>query len=154
MYPIKHSYASFTAGLLFEKKIGDYTIEELRRHFDIYNVRWIVCWYEESKQLFDRFPDYVVKAGDIDRFTLYEVKRPPSFFLKGRGQVQADYNRLELATRIFTPAYVSFETVLAKEGLIFQYYNKITAAAVVIAAQDFTSLPHVVGKSLAGLSVG
>jgi hypothetical protein len=96
MYPIKHSYASYNAGLLFEKKIGDYSLEALQRQFDIYNVRWIVSWCEESKRVFDRFPDYVVKAGDIDRFTLYEVKRPPSFFLKGRGQVHADYNRLEL----------------------------------------------------------
>ncbi len=39
------------------------------------------------------------------------------------------YARLELATRIFTPSYVSFETVLAKEGLIFQYYEKITVAS-------------------------
>jgi len=96
MYPIKHSYASFTAGLLFEKKIEDYTLEELQRNFDIYNVGWIVCWCEESKKVFDRFPAYLVKAGDIDTFTLYEVKRTPSFFLKGRGTVQSDYNRLEL----------------------------------------------------------
>ncbi len=96
MYPIKHSYASFTAGMLFEKKIGDYTIEELRRYFDLYNVRWVVCWCDESKQVFDRFPEYLVKAGDIDRFTLYEVKRTPSFFLKGSGRIDADYNRLEL----------------------------------------------------------
>jgi len=29
MYPIKHSYTSFTSGVLFEKEIGDYTFEEL-----------------------------------------------------------------------------------------------------------------------------
>jgi uncharacterized UPF0160 family protein len=36
---------------------------------------------------------------------------------------------LELATRIFTPSYVSFETVLVTEGLIFQYYEKIYVAS-------------------------
>ncbi len=40
-----------------------------------------------------------------------------------------DYNKLELATRIFTPSYVSFETVLAKEGLVYQYYDKIFVAS-------------------------
>ncbi len=39
------------------------------------------------------------------------------------------YNRLELATRIFAPAYVSFETILAKEGLIFQYHAEISIAS-------------------------
>jgi len=27
---------------------------------------------------------------------VYEVKREPSFFIKGRGTIHADYNRLEL----------------------------------------------------------
>jgi hypothetical protein len=36
---------------------------------------------------------------------------------------------LELATSILKPAYVSFETVLAAEGLIFQVYEKIFAAS-------------------------
>jgi hypothetical protein len=40
-----------------------------------------------------------------------------------------DYNKWELATRIFTPAYVSFETVLAKDGMIFQFYNPIFIAS-------------------------
>jgi hypothetical protein len=39
------------------------------------------------------------------------------------------YNRNELAVRVFTPAYVSFETVLLKEGVIFQYYETIFVAS-------------------------
>ncbi len=97
MYPIKHSYASFTAGLLFEKRIEEYNLEELQRRFAVYNVRWIVAWCEGSKQVFDRFPEYLVRTGEVDIFTLYEVKRTPSFFIKGRGAVRADYNRLELS---------------------------------------------------------
>jgi hypothetical protein len=97
MYPIKHSYASFTAGLLFERKVEEYTLDELKRRFDIYNVRWIVAWCEESKKVFDRYPEYMVKVGNIDEFSLYEVKSTPSFFIKGRGAVKSDYNRLELS---------------------------------------------------------
>jgi hypothetical protein len=40
-----------------------------------------------------------------------------------------NYDKLELAVRVFTPAYVSFETVLAREGLIFQYQDSITVAS-------------------------
>lgn len=41
----------------------------------------------------------------------------------------ADYDRNELAVRICTPAYVGFETVLAREGVIFQYYDTLFVAS-------------------------
>ena len=53
---------------------------------------------------------------------LYRVRR--GVYAKDK-----NYNKLELATRIFIPSYVSFETVLAQEGLIFQFYTAITAAS-------------------------
>lgn len=40
-----------------------------------------------------------------------------------------NYNRFELATRIHTPSYVSFETVLTREGVNFQYYGNIFVAS-------------------------
>ncbi len=40
-----------------------------------------------------------------------------------------NYDRLELATKIFTPSYVSFETVLAEAGMIFQKYGQIFVAS-------------------------
>jgi predicted transcriptional regulator of viral defense system len=42
-----------------------------------------------------------------------------------------DYDRFELATRIYTPSYVSFETVLTRAGINFQYYGNIFAASYV-----------------------
>jgi hypothetical protein len=96
MYPIKHSYASFTAGLLFEKKLEDYSFEELSSALETYNAKWIVCWLEQSKAFFNQYPDYLIKMADIDKFTIYEVKREPTFFLKGTGTIHADYNKLEL----------------------------------------------------------
>jgi MFS family permease len=97
MYPIKHSYASFTAGLLFEKKTGDYSLDDLQQQFNLYNVKWIVCWSEESKKVFSQFPGYILKLKEIDKFSIYQVNREPSFFLKGKGLVKSDYNRLELS---------------------------------------------------------
>jgi hypothetical protein len=96
MYPIKHGYASFNRGVLFNKNISDYSFSDLQKRFDTYNVKWIVCWFKESKVFLDRFPDYIIKLADIDKFTIYEVKRRASFFIKGNGTVLSDYNRLEL----------------------------------------------------------
>ena len=40
-----------------------------------------------------------------------------------------NYNKLELATKIYTPAYLSFETVLQNEGVIFQPYESLFVAS-------------------------
>ena len=96
LYPIKHSYASFTRGVLFSRKVTKYSSAELRELFDLYNVKWIVCWFKSSKEFFAQFPEYITKIADVDSFAMYAVKREPSFFIKGRGTVRADYNRIEL----------------------------------------------------------
>ena len=61
--------------------------------------------------------NYYVKNGE-----LYHIR-------KGLYAKDKNYDKLELATRIFTPAYVSFETVLARAGMTFQYYNRIFVAS-------------------------
>jgi predicted transcriptional regulator of viral defense system len=40
-----------------------------------------------------------------------------------------DYNPWELASKVFVPSYVSFETILAKEGVIFQLYDTVFVAS-------------------------
>ena len=42
-----------------------------------------------------------------------------------------DYDRFELAGRIYTPSYISFETVLTRNGINFQYYGNIFVASYV-----------------------
>ena len=42
-----------------------------------------------------------------------------------------NYDRFELATRIYTPSYISFETVLTRAGINFQYYGNIFVASYV-----------------------
>ncbi|HDQ03167.1 MAG TPA: hypothetical protein ENN23_01120 [Deltaproteobacteria bacterium] len=61
--------------------------------------------------------NYYVSTGD-----LYRIRR--GIYAKDK-----DYDKVELASRIYTPAYVSFETVLARAGLIFQYYSQIFVAS-------------------------
>lgn len=40
-----------------------------------------------------------------------------------------DYDKYELATKIYTPSYVSFETVLGAAGVTFQLYGQIFVAS-------------------------
>lgn len=40
-----------------------------------------------------------------------------------------NYDPFELAVKIYTPAYISFETVLFKQGFIFQFDRTITIAS-------------------------
>lgn len=40
--------------------------------------------------------------------------------------VKPDYNPEELASKLYTPSYISLEYVLGKSGIIFQYSEKIT----------------------------
>ena len=49
---------------------------------------------------------------------------------KGIYGLNKDYDVLELATKVYTPAYISFETILRKEGVIFQHYDKIFVASL------------------------
>lgn len=47
-----------------------------------------------------------------------------------------NYDRFELATRIYTPSYISFETVLTRAGINFQYYGNIFVASYVTREVD------------------
>lgn len=60
----------------------------------------------------------------------YYVKNGELFRLR-RGVYAKDkkYNKFELGTKIYTPSYISFETVLAQAGVIFQYYGLIFVAS-------------------------
>ncbi len=59
---------------------------------------------------------YYVKKGE-----LYPIRR--GLYAKDK-----NYDRRELATKIFTPAYISFETILFEQGIIFQFYSTIFVA--------------------------
>jgi len=58
----------------------------------------------------------------VGKGELYQVRR--GLYAKDK-----HYDRLELGSKIFTPAYISFETVLAAAGLIQQYYASVSVAS-------------------------
>jgi hypothetical protein len=53
---------------------------------------------------------------------LIRIRR--GFYAKTKG-----YNKKEFVTRLYTPSYIGFETVLAKENIIFQHYDTLFCAS-------------------------
>lgn len=60
---------------------------------------------------------YFVDTGD-----LHNIRR-------GLYSKDLNYNKFELATKIFIPSYISFETVLSLSGIVFQFYSQIFVAS-------------------------
>jgi len=64
--------------------------------------------------------------GSLYAKTAYYVKQKALIRLtRGVFAKNKDYNPKELATSIYTPSYISFETVLREAGVIFQHYDTI-----------------------------
>lgn len=87
-----------------------------------------------SKKTVFSFKDIALLWGDSDnaaRVRLNYYTKNNQLYRLRRGFYAKDknYDKLELAAKIFTPAYVSFETVLARAGITFQYYRQIFVAS-------------------------
>lgn len=76
-----------------------------------------ILWKEKDKDNLKSKIAYYAKKGNLQR-----LRR--GIFVKDK-----NYNLKELAASIHTPAYISFETVLREEGVIFQHHNAIFAAS-------------------------
>lgn len=86
--------------------------------------------YQSTKTVFTT-QDIALMLGKTD---LKNLKSSLSYFAKTGALLRLrrgifaktkDYNRDELATSIYLPSYVSLETVLAREGVTYQYYDQI-----------------------------
>lgn len=60
---------------------------------------------------------YYAKQGTLRRLT------------RGVFAKEKQYDLKELATSIYTPSYISFETALRESGIVFQHYDTIFVAA-------------------------
>ena len=60
----------------------------------------------------------------------YYIKKGELFALRrGIYSKDIDYNKFELATKLYTPSYVSFETILSKHNVVFQYDSRVHLAS-------------------------
>ncbi len=76
-----------------------------------------LIWQENNKKNLYAKTAYYAKQKALIRLTR-------GVFAKNK-----DYSPKELATSIYTPSYISFETVLREAGVIFQHYNTIFVAS-------------------------
>lgn len=92
----------------------DQLLNLMRLKNTVFTSKDVSLFWQESKVDFVRRKLYrYVKSGKLNAIR------------KGIYSKDKNYNKYELATKIFTPSYISFETVLTKAGLVFQFYSQI-----------------------------
>lgn len=106
-----------------------------------------------SKQTVFTSKEIALLIGEEDRDNLksklsYRVKTKKLIRLRrGIFAKNENYNRNELAVRIATPAYVSFETILSREGVTFQHYDTIFVASY-LSREIFIGTQKIVFRKL------
>jgi len=99
---------------------GEYLDILLRSSKTIFSNKDVaLMWGEEADGSVRVRLNYYVKAKKLIRVH------------RGLYAKDKNYNRYELATRINTPSYISFETVLGSSGMTFQYYGNIFVASYI-----------------------
>lgn len=89
-------FPGFSDGIMFTQDVRKYGLDDLKIYFDLFNIKWIVCWSPQAIETFMAYPDYLTVIGKIDIFYIFAVNRQPSYYIKGSGEVEADYSTLRL----------------------------------------------------------
>lgn len=96
----------------------DYLLDIMRSKENVFTTNSIALLWGKSDVNFVRKKIYrYIKTGK-----LYSIR-------KGVYAKDENYSRDELAIKIYTPSYISFETVLGRAGIVFQYYSQIFIAS-------------------------
>ena len=92
----------------------DYFSTLLRSNNTVFTFKELsLIWNETNVNLIKKRVYRYTKMGK-----LYTIR-------KGIYAKDKNYDKLELANKIFTPAYISLETVLSREGIVFQHNDQI-----------------------------
>lgn len=107
----------------------------------------------KSKQTVFTLSEVALILGESDKFNLtakvqYHIKKGNLIRLRKGIYAKADYNKFELANKIYTPSYISFETVLRQEGVIFQHYENIFAASYLSREIELKNKQKIIYKKL------
>lgn len=96
----------------------DYILDIMRSKKTVFTFKdLILLWGESDINFVKKKIHRYVKAGRMNSIR------------KGIYSKDKNYNHFELATRIYTPSYISFETVLTRTGINFQHYGNIFVAS-------------------------
>jgi hypothetical protein len=97
---LKHNFLRFIAGTFRGQPIQRIDAGTLSSYLSLYNVRWLLCWKRSTERFFDRLP-IATRIGEFDKFALYRIEIPPSYFLRGSGRAEVRGHRIFL--RDITP---------------------------------------------------
>ncbi len=94
--------------------VQDYLLDLMRSKKTVFTFKDLILFWGESdvnfvKKKINRY----IKAGKMNAVR------------KGIYSKDKNYDRYELATKIYAPSYVSLETVLGAAGITFQSYSQI-----------------------------
>ncbi|MCJ7581082.1 MAG: type IV toxin-antitoxin system AbiEi family antitoxin domain-containing protein [Candidatus Aminicenantes bacterium] len=93
---------------------NEYLASLLRLEHEVFTFKeLLLIWGETDINLTKKRVYRYVKAGKLHMIR------------KGIYAKDTNYDRMELANKIFTPSYISLETVLTREGIVFQHYDGI-----------------------------
>ncbi|MFA4817712.1 MAG: type IV toxin-antitoxin system AbiEi family antitoxin domain-containing protein [Parcubacteria group bacterium] len=85
-----------------------------------------LIWQEKNPANAKAYLKYYVDKGDL-------VRLRKGIYAKN------NYDIYEAVSKIYAPSYISFETVLRNEGVIFQYYETIFAAGYLTREIELTN---------------
>lgn len=91
---------------------------------EIFKQKRTVFSLAELSQMFADIEENVLR-----RMMSYYVKKGELRRLRRGVYAKDQYNRWELANKVFIPSYVSFQTVLEKEGVVFQQDSVVHSAS-------------------------
>ncbi|MBU2592883.1 hypothetical protein KKD61_05545 [Patescibacteria group bacterium] len=107
---------------------GDFIIRLYKQNQTVFTIR----------ELSLTFPS--LSEDQLKNRLSYYARRNRITRLRRGVYAKENFNKFELANKIYTPSYISFETVLRKEGIIFQENSTVFAAGYLtrkIKCSDF-----------------
>lgn len=97
LYNDRHHFAEFHSGILFKRDVVTFTDDELRSYFLAYNIGAIVAFHPRSIQRLLSVPGLVSLDRRIGGIHLMKVDQPLNWFLKGKGSIEAGFNRIRVS---------------------------------------------------------
>src|SRR3989338_4348145 len=92
----------------------DYLFDLMRSKKTVFTFKDLfLLWRESDVNFVKKKIHRYVKSGKMNSVR------------KGIYSKDTNYDKYELATRIYTPSYISFETTLGAAGVTFQLYGQI-----------------------------
>jgi len=94
---IRHHLVDFSDGRFLGRPIQEIPDDLLKQRLDLYNVKWVVTWSEPSRQRFQRLAPWAALLARFNGLCVFGLEREPDFFFRGRGRLQADFDRITLS---------------------------------------------------------